>query len=75
MANLKGQHVCIKFCFQLGNNVTKTFEMLKVCFGEQIMGRTGVLDGFSEFKSSVTSVEDAKRSGLPSMSKTNENVG
>jgi hypothetical protein len=74
MADLKEQHVCIKFCFKPGKNVTETFKMLKVCFGKQTMGRTQVLEWSSKFKSSVTSVEDDVHSVHPSMSKTDENV-
>jgi hypothetical protein len=37
------------------------------------MGINQVVDWFSEFKSSATSVEDARHSGCPSISKTNEN--
>lgn len=32
MADLKKQHVCIKFCFVLGENATETFKMLLVFF-------------------------------------------
>jgi hypothetical protein len=52
----------------------ETIDMLEVCFGEQIMGRTQLFDWFSNFKSDVVSVEVAKHSGCPSMNKTDENV-
>jgi hypothetical protein len=74
MADLKEQHVCIKFCFKQGTNDTETFKMLKVCFGKQIVGRTQVFEWFSKFKNSVSSAEDDEHSGHPSMSKTDENV-
>jgi hypothetical protein len=62
--------MCIKFYFKLGKDATETFKMLKACFGEQTMGRTQVFEWFSNFKSGVTSAEDAKCSGRPSTSKT-----
>jgi hypothetical protein len=52
----------------------ETFEMLYVAFGDQTMGRTQVSEWFTKFKSSVISVEDAKRAGRPLTSKTNANV-
>ena len=57
MADLKGQHVCIKFCFKLGKYAVKTFEMLEVAFDELTMGRRRVFEWFSKFKSGRTSVE------------------
>jgi hypothetical protein len=39
MADLKGQHVCIKFSFKLWKSAMKTLEMLKAAFGELTMGR------------------------------------
>jgi hypothetical protein len=34
------QHVCVKFCFKLGNTFSDTFEILKQAFGEEAMSRT-----------------------------------
>jgi len=45
-------------CFKLEENDAGSFEMMKVGFGEQTMG------------SGATTVEDAKRSRHPLMSKT-----
>jgi hypothetical protein len=42
MTNLKDQRVCIKFGFKLGRKYYGMFEILKVYFGEQTMGRTQV---------------------------------
>jgi hypothetical protein len=39
MADLKEQWACFKFCFKVGENLTGTFEMLKVVFEEQTLGR------------------------------------
>jgi hypothetical protein len=40
MDDLKKPCVCNKFYFKMGKNAMEKFKMLKVCFGEQIMGRT-----------------------------------
>jgi hypothetical protein len=39
MADLKEQHVCIKF-FKPRKNATETFKMLKVGFGEETVEKT-----------------------------------
>jgi hypothetical protein len=72
MADLKEQQVCIKFCFKLGEKWYRNLQMLKVCFGEQTVGRVQVFGWFFKFKSGGTSAEDAdaRCSGHPSMSKT-----
>jgi hypothetical protein len=53
------------------------FKMLKVAFGEQIMGRTRVYEQFSILKSTVTSAKglsNAWNAQCPLMSKKEENV-
>jgi hypothetical protein len=74
VANLKEQCICFNFALNQGKNAMETFEMLKVCFGEETMGGKQVFEWFSKFKSSVTSVEDAKCLGCPLTSKRDENV-
>lgn len=59
MADLKQQRLCVTFCFKLEKNATETFEMLKVAFGEQAIGRTQVFEWSCRFRSGVTSAEDA----------------
>jgi hypothetical protein len=59
MAYLKEGHVGIKVYFKLGKMFTETFNVLKVAFVEQTVGRTQVFDWRFKFKSDVTSVEDA----------------
>ena len=71
MADSKEQCVCFKCCFQLGENATKTFEMLEVAFRRE---DTQVFGRFSKFKSDVTSVEDIECLGCPPMIKTNGTV-
>jgi hypothetical protein len=73
MADVKGHRVCIKFCFKLGKNATKTHKMLKQVFGEDALGQTQTYDWFNRFKNGRTSV-DGERSGRPSTGKTPENV-
>jgi hypothetical protein len=59
MADLKEGHVGIKVYFILGKMFTENFNVLKVAFVEQTVGRTQVFDWLSKFKSNVTCVEDA----------------
>jgi hypothetical protein len=49
MGDWREQCICIKFCFKLGQNAAKTFEMLKVPFVEET-GRTQVFVWFSKCK-------------------------
>jgi hypothetical protein len=49
MADLK-QRICLKFCFKLGKNTSETYEMLKIAFGDNAMGRTQTFEWFSRFK-------------------------
>jgi hypothetical protein len=67
------QHVCIKFCVKLGNSAIETLEMLHEAFGDSL-SRTAVFEWHSCLKAGRVSVEDDKRSGRPSSSKTPENV-
>jgi hypothetical protein len=66
--------VCIKFCVKLGKYATKTLEMLDEAFGEHSLSRTPVFEWHSRFRAGRVSVEDDRRSGRPSTSKTTENV-
>jgi len=55
----------------LVENATKTFELLKVAFGEQTVG---TFYSLSEVKAGWYHVEDAEYLVCPSASRTNENV-
>jgi hypothetical protein len=68
------QRVCIKFCVKLGKSTTKILEMLCETFGEHSLSQTAVFEWHSPFKASQVSVEDDKRSGQSSTSKTTQNV-
>jgi hypothetical protein len=50
MADLKGQRICVKFCFTFGKTASETYEMLKTAFGDTAMGRTQTFEWFSRFK-------------------------
>lgn len=73
-SDLKEQRVCIKFCYKIGLNASKTHEMLKEAFGEYAMSRTQVYTWFSKFKNGVMSTDDAKRTGRPTTIKTDTNL-
>jgi hypothetical protein len=68
------QRVCIKFCMKLHKSATETLEMIREAFEEPSLSWTAVFEWHSRFKASQVSVEDDKRSGQPSTSKTTENV-
>jgi hypothetical protein len=68
------QRVCIKFCVKLGKSATDTLDVLREAFGEHSLSRTAAFEWHSRFKAGRVSVEDDECSGLPSTSKTTENV-
>jgi hypothetical protein len=68
------QCVCIKFCVKLGKSTTETLEMLREAFGEHFLSWKAVFERHSHFKASRVSVENYKRSGQSSTSKTTQNV-
>jgi hypothetical protein len=50
--------VCLhQILLKLGKDDTESFEMLKVAFGEQVMGRTTIFQWFCKFKSNVPSMK------------------
>jgi hypothetical protein len=59
---------------KIGKSVTETFEMLKIAFREEAMGRTQTYEWWKRFKEGQTSIDDDLRSGRPSTSKTDDNV-
>jgi len=59
---------------KIGKSVTETFEMLKIAFREEAMGRIQTYEWWKCFKEGRTSVDDDPRSGRPSTSKTDDNV-
>jgi transposase len=59
------ERACIKFCFKLGKTATECYEMFKIAFGEQAVGRSTTFQWFSRFKAGRTSTDDDERSGRP----------
>jgi len=74
MADFCEQRACIKFCFKLGKTATECYEMLKIAFGEQAMGRFQTFQWFSWFKAGRTSIDDDERSGRPVSSSAPEMI-
>ncbi|CAK9829627.1 Protein GVQW3 [Anthophora retusa] len=74
MASFEHQRVCIKFCVKNGFNGPQTLDMLEKCFGNDTLSRSNVFRWHERFRSGRESVEDDKRSGRPSTSKTDENI-
>lgn len=68
------QRVNIKFCFKLQKSAKEAHEMLKSVYGDNVVTLKTVYKWYERFKSGNESVEDEKRSGRPSTSKTDENV-
>jgi hypothetical protein len=68
------QCVCIKFCMKHGKSATETLQMLREAFGEHSLSQMAFFKWHSRFKAGRVSVEDDKRSGRPSTSKTIEYV-
>jgi hypothetical protein len=69
MAELKEQHVCIKFCSKPDINAVESFQLLKLASEHQPVARTQVFEWFSKCKDSVTSVDVDKCSRLLSVNK------
>jgi hypothetical protein len=42
MVDVKGQRVCIKFCFKLGKSAAKTHQMIKQAFGNDALGHANL---------------------------------
>jgi len=63
-----------RICVKIGKSVTETFEMLKIAFREEAMGKTQTYEWWKRFEEGRTSVDDDPRSGRPSTSKSDDNV-
>jgi hypothetical protein len=71
MIDVKGQRICINFCFKLGKMAAETHKMLKEAFGDNALGLTQMV---KRFKSGWMSVYDDERFGRPWAVTTTENV-
>ena len=74
MCEKEEQRVCIKFCFKIGKTATETFELLKMAYGNDVMGRTQVYEWFGRFSQGRVSCQSDPRSGRPSTSRNPEMV-
>ena len=68
------QRICIKFCVKNGIKCCKTFEMLSVAYGEDVLSKKNIYKWYKLFQAGREDVHDERRSGRPSTSTTNENV-
>jgi hypothetical protein len=68
------QSYAIKFCVNLGESATVTYEKLQRAYGEHSLSRAQVFRWHKSFLEGPEQVEDKPRAGRPSISKTNDNV-
>ena len=57
------ERYAIKFCFKLGKNATKVYEMLQTSFGASCMNRASVFEWTKRFKEGKEYVRDDERCG------------
>ena len=57
------ERYAIKFCFKLGKNATKTYEMLQTAFGPCCLSQASVFEWHKRFKEGRESVRDDERCG------------
>ena len=68
------QRCAIKFCIQLGESATVTYEKLQRAYGEHSLSRAQVFKWHKSFLEGREQVEDEPRSGRLSTSETDNNV-
>ena len=69
------ERYAIKFCFNLGKNVTETYGMLQNAFRPSCMNRASVFDWPKRFKEGRESVRDDERCGRSKEVNTLELIG
>lgn len=74
MTECSEQRICIKFCCRIGKTASETYELHKIAYGDDAMGRTQVFKWFRRFKEGRSSVKSDPRSGRPSTSTNDEMV-
>ena len=65
----------IKFCFKLGKNATKTYEMLQRAFRPSCMNRALVFEWYKRFNEGRESVRDDERCGRSKEVNTPDLIG
>ena len=65
----------LKFLVRLGKTPTEALKLLQGVYGDDTMSRTSLFEWHKRFKEGREEVEDDHRSGRPSTSITDENVG
>ena len=68
------QRVNLKFLVKLGKNPNECVKLLQEAYGEDAMSKTRVYEWHKRFKNGREEVEDDRKSGRPSTSKTDENI-
>ena len=64
----------MKFLVHLGKTPTEALKLLQEVYGDDTMSRTRLFEWRRRFKEGREEVEDDHRSGMPSTSRTDENV-
>jgi hypothetical protein len=68
------QHINLKFLLKLKRTLAECFQLLKEVYSDNVMSRLRVYEWHKRFMEDREEVEDNKRLGHPSTSKTKENV-
>jgi hypothetical protein len=50
MADLREQHVCIKFCFKLGKTAAEPHQNVNQAFGDNSLGQVQTFEWYNRFK-------------------------
>jgi len=65
----------IKFCVKLGKSGSKTWQLLRIAYGDAVLSSAQVLRWHKAFKEGRESIEDEQCAGHPSTSRTENIVG
>ena len=68
------QQINLKFLVRLGKTPTVALTLLQEVYGNDTMSRTRLFEWHRRFKEGREEVENDQRSGMPSTSRTDENV-
>jgi hypothetical protein len=59
------QRESVKFCQELGNSASETFQMIKQVYGEETLGHSAVFKWHKHFAQGRDSLEDVEHTGWP----------